>query len=246
MKSSRSMSVFPVGTRVFRQGENLVDFVVSQVGAELVQESMLLAITSKIVSLAENRVVDRSSITKERLIEREADHHLGDAGFGCILTVKHGHLIMSAGIDESNSETGGYILYPEDPFRSARDLWDGLRRQWNIKDLGVILTDSRTTPLRKGVTGFSLAHWGFQGLKNRIGAPDLFGREMKMTMVNLADTLAAAATLGMGETDESRPLAVLECGDVSFVDEGNPSEMHMPPEQDLYYPFFKRGRLTKA
>jgi F420-0:gamma-glutamyl ligase len=245
MSGTLSLGVFPLTTRVFHQGESLLDFVLEQVKPDLVQEAMIVAVTSKLVSLAENRLVDKASTTKERLIDHEADHNLGEVGYGCYLTIKHGLFIPSAGIDESNSETDQYILYPENPFASAKKLWQGLRKCWSVEKLGVIFTDSHTTPLRRGVTGISLAHWGFQGLKDLVGSPDLFGRRMQMTTVNIADGLASAATLMMGEANESRPLAIIRCNDVLFIEETDTTELKMPLLDDLYYPFFKQSLMKK-
>lgn len=238
MKKS-ALSVNPIQTTLFHAGENLVDFIVSQTPAELVHEKMILAITSKIVSLAEGRTVEKSSIAKPALIEREADLFLGEVGFGCYLTIKEGLMIPSAGIDESNSEDGNYILYPANPFASAENLWRELRARWGLRELGILMTDSHSTPLRRGVTGISLAHWGLHGLRDLVGSPDLFGRKMKMTTVNIADALATAATLMMGEADECQPLAVIDCADVIFAEKIPVGEVKMPLEEDLYYPFFK-------
>lgn len=243
MNGLPALNIHPVNTRIFHQSEKLLEFVVEQVRSEFIRESMIVVVTSKIVSLAEMRLVDKASISKERLIENEADHNLGEVAYGCFLTIKHGLFIPSAGIDESNSENDQYILYPENPFRSAKLLWEGLRERWKLKELGVLLTDSHTTPLRKGVTGISLAHWGFVGLKDMIGSPDLFGREMKMTTVNVADALAAAATLMMGEANECRPLAILECNGMEFTENTDSEELKMPLQKDLYYPFFARLSL---
>jgi len=236
----KSLTVQPIRTRIFRTSESIVDFVVDHVDSALVKESMVVAVTSKIVSLAENRLVDRSSISKRDLIAREADENLGEVAHGSFLTIKHGLFILSAGIDESNSEDNQYILYPEDPFLSAKNLWQGLRDRWKLKHLGVILTDSHTTPLRRGVTGLALSHWGFRGLKDLVGSPDLFGRKMKMTTVNVADSLAVTATLLMGEANEAQPLAILHGAPVEFVDHVEKTELTMPLAEDLYAPFFKK------
>src|SRR5205823_3633039 len=76
-------------------------------------------------------------------------------------------------------------------------------------------TDSKTTPLRWGVTGVALAHSGFEALNSYIGQPDLFGRPLHVTRVNVMDALAAAAVLVMGEGAEQTPLAWLD--DLPFV-----------------------------
>ncbi|MBK7889787.1 MAG: coenzyme F420-0:L-glutamate ligase [Bdellovibrionales bacterium] len=211
----------------------------------LVREGLVLAITSKIVSLAERRTVPRDQVEKLELIKREADVYLGPMGYGSHLTIAKGLLLASAGIDESNSKDGDFILYPVDPFMSSMALWKTLREKWKIRDLGIILTDSRTTPLRLGVTGFALAYWGIGGLRRCVGEKDLFGRELKMTSVNVVDGLAAAATLLMGEAAESRPLVVVHPGadsnTVLFSDEISPDELCSTLENDLYWCALRSG-----
>ena len=108
-----ALTVQPVRTRVFRTGEDLADFIVEQVPSQCVRERMVLAVTSKIVSLSENRLVPQNEIGKAELVKRDADVFLGEIGYGCFLTIKEGLMIPSAGIDESNSENGHYILFPE-------------------------------------------------------------------------------------------------------------------------------------
>jgi F420-0:gamma-glutamyl ligase len=75
--------------------------------------------------------------------------------------------------------------------------------------VGVIITDSKTTPLLWGVTGVAIAHAGFKALHDLIGQPDLFGRLLKMEKVNVAQGLATAAVLVMGEAAEQTPLATI-------------------------------------
>lgn len=235
----KSLTVTPIKTEIFRAGNGLLEFVATQIPVNLIREKMILVVTSKIVSLAENRVVKKSAIDKKSLVERESDHYLGEIGYGCHLTVKHGLLIPSAGIDESNSADGHYILFPEDPTASARALWAGLRERWNLRELGVLMTDSHTSPLRLGVTGVGLAYWGFSGIKDLVGQNDLFGRALVMTKINFVDSLSAAAVVMMGEADDRQPLAVLHGAEVAFRDEIDPSEISMGLEKDLYYPILE-------
>jgi dihydrofolate synthase / folylpolyglutamate synthase len=237
-----SLTVTPIKTRVFNLGDCLVDFILESVTRSLIQERMILAVTSKIVSLSENRIVPRNQIDKTSLVHREADHFLGEIGHGVFLTIKHGLFIPSAGIDESNSQFGDFILYPENPFLSAERLWTKLRAEWNLDKLGIVMTDSHTTPLRKGVTGISLAHWGFCGVRSLIGEPDLFGRKLQMTNMNLADGLASSAVMMMGEGNECQPLALISGVALEFKEETKRSEVAMPIHDDLYYPFFQNLR----
>ena len=246
---NRTVSVTPIQTPVFQFGQDLAPFIASAVPRGQVRERMVIAVTSKIVSLAEKRCVSREEIDrgigKIGLVRREADHFLAEVGYGCQLTIKHGLFIPSAGIDESNSQDGSYILFPEDPYLSAKNIWLALKEAWGLKEFGVVLTDSHTTPLRKGVNGISLSHWGFKGVRSLIGKHDLFNRELKMTQINIADGLAGMAVLVMGEGAESTPLAVIEGGDLEFTNdfatdpETVAKEVRMELEDDLYFPFFK-------
>jgi F420-0:gamma-glutamyl ligase len=73
-----------------------------------------------------------------------------------ILTMRNNTIMPSAGIDESNIKDS-YVLHPSDPYKSAEEIWNYLRIKFNIKDLGVIITDSNITMMRKGVSGFALS-----------------------------------------------------------------------------------------
>jgi F420-0:gamma-glutamyl ligase len=229
-------SVTALKTRIFHAGESLTKFIVESVPRESVSEKMVLAVTSKIVSLAERRLVPVSSIDKNSLVRREADIFLGEVGYGVFLTIKDGLFIPSAGIDESNSESGDFILYPSDPTLSAKKIWQELREEWGLNSLGVILTDSHTMPLRRGVTGIGLSYWGFRAVKNMVGTKDLFGRELRMTQMNLLDGLSAMAVMAMGEGAECQPLAVISGAEVEFADECHSSEVRIPAAEDLYAP----------
>lgn len=238
--SSKPMTVRPIETSIFTLNEDLAEFIAREVPSDCVRDGMILAVTSKIMSLAEGRVENRDSIEKQALVEREADTYLGEIGHGCFLTIKHGLMIPSAGIDESNSPSGDYILYPSDPWQSCERLWSSLKARWSLKNLGILLTDSRTMPLRRGTTGVALAYWGFRAVRNMVGTPDLFDRPLKVTQMNVADGLAAAAVLMMGEAREARPLAVIENAEVVFSATTTPNEIQIPVREDLYFPVLSR------
>lgn len=91
-----------------------------------------------------------------------------------------------------------------------------MKSKFKLRNLGVIITDSTTSPLRYGVTGKCITYCGFKGVKSKIGEPDLFGRNLRMTRVNVADALSAAAVLCMGESKEQTPLDIID--DLPFVE----------------------------
>ena len=215
------------------------------------RENSVLAITSKIVSLCEGSFV-KAGGGKERLIKSEADLYIPRklSKYKIMFTIKNNILICSAGIDESN--TGGYyVLWPKDPQKTANEVRKYLAKRFKLKKVGVIITDSRTTMMRKGTLGVALSHSGFASLTSYIGKPDIFGRKLKMTKSSIIDGLAASAVLIMGEGDEQTPLAIIE--DVPFVkfQADNPSKkelkmLSIPLEDDLYAPMLKAVKWRKG
>lgn len=231
------LTIEPLRTEIFHQDQNLVDFIFSHLeGRDL--EGTVLAVTSKLLSLAENRTAS-PSLSKKDLIIAESDHYLGEMGYGCQLSIKHGLLVASAGIDVSNSESGDYLLYPLDPYRSANKLRSELKERLQLREFGLLITDSHTTPLRLGVQGVTLAFAGFVPVKNLVGKKDIFGRPLKMTKTNNADALAAAAVLVMGEAAEQQPLALIRNAPVEFTEEERRWDLEVPPDEDMYRPLYQ-------
>lgn len=239
------VKIIAIKTSLFSKDTDLTDFILKHVGKHL-KEKTILAVTSKILSIAENRTVPKKSIDKITLIKQECEHYLGNIGYGCHLTIKHNLLVPSAGIDESNSENGDYILYPKNPFTSATKIMTSLKKNIPLKDFGVIITDSHTSPRKVGVTGMALAYSGFLGIKNLVGQRDLFNRPLKITKINIADALAASAVLLMGEGSEQKPLAIINKAPVIFSKNNDYKESHISIEEDLYAPLYEPLIQKKA
>lgn len=229
-----------VKTPYFEAHQSLEDFLVLALGDQGLRDGTLIAITSKIVSLAEGQLVAPDQMDRKRLIRQEADQILGEVSHNHTITLKHGLMIPGAGIDSSNSKNEDYILYPKDPWGSAERIGRFLRGHFGFSNLGVILTDSHSVPLRRGVVGISLAHWGFRGIEDCIGKPDLFGRPLKFTKRNVVDALAGMAVLLMGEGDESQPLAVIANAPVEFIEGADRDDLLVTPENDLYLALLKK------
>jgi F420-0:gamma-glutamyl ligase len=111
---------------------------------------------------------------------------------------------------------------------------------YRIAKLGILITDSRVAPLRAGVCGIALGYAGFSGVRDYRGTSDIFGRPLKITQTNVADSLATAATLEMGEGKEQQPLAVIEGAPVEFRENVNKDELRIDIEDDMYGPLFER------
>lgn len=217
-----------------------------------IKERTIIVITSKIVSVCEGKIVKMDEADKKELIEKEADYFLPPEKnkYNITLTIKDNILIPTAGIDESNGN-GYFILWPKNPQKTAGEVRKYLRNKFSVKKLGVIITDSKTTPLRWGTTGVAIAWSGFSALNNYIGKRDIFGRKFEMQKANIADALAVSAVLTMGEGNEQTPLAVIE--DIPFVifQDKNPSKKELNNfrinmDDDLYGPLLKSVKWERG
>lgn len=210
------MKVTSYKTKRINLGDNL--YKILDECLPKIKENSVVAVSSKIVAICEGRVVkNESEEQRDSLAKKEAEFYLPRQynQYGFMITISHGIMVASAGIDASNGN-GYYVLWPKNPQKSANEIRKYLVKKYKLKNIGVIITDSKLTPLRWGVTGVAIAHSGFKALKNYIGTPDIFGRIMRAEKSNVADSLATAAVIEMGEGNEQKPLAIIE--DVKFVD----------------------------
>lgn len=223
------------------------------------KENSVVAVTSKIVSIGEGRCIPIADFPdKDKLVAKEADQYLprDAAPHGLVMhTIKDGMMVASAGIDESNA-ANFYILWPKDPKKSAQRIWEFLKEKFKVKNLGVIITDSRLVPLKRGVVGIAIGYFGFKPLRDYRGKIDIFGREFKMETSNLPDSLATAAVLEMGEGNEQTPIATIT--DIPYIEfiktlskeESGDYSFNIPEKEDMFYPLisavkWKRGGSGK-
>lgn len=236
------MIVRPIKTRVFKEGDNLEAFIRAHI--QKLKENSVLVVTSKIVSLAEKRTAENKNVlTKQKLIRKESEFAMPTKWTW--LTLRDGLIVSSAGIDESNSPGGKLILLPRDCYASAARLRTRLMKAYGVKKLAVVIPDSRTLPLRAGALGMALGYAGMKGLKDYRGTKDIVGRAFRYERAGIADSIACAATLAMGEGNEQCPLAVVEGAPVEFVDRVDKNELYIALEDDLFLPFLKEIPKSK-
>lgn len=218
------------------------------------KEDSVVAVTSKVVSIGEGRCIPFADSTKDELAIKEADRYIPRAkspGGHILHTIKNNMLIASSGVDESNGDKF-FILWPKDPANSAKKIWQFLKNKFKLNYLGVIITDSRLVPLRRGVVGISIGYFGFKPLKDYRGKVDLFGREFKMETSNMPDSLATVAVLEMGEGSESQPIAIIEdIPDIEFIQrEYKPKSpddgFEIDEKEDMFYPFLSSVKWRKG
>ena len=211
----------------------------------------IVAISSKVVSIGEGACVPMDSVDKKTLIAQEADWHrlVLRAHHKHLFTIARGALVGAAGIDESNGNNH-YILYPKNPFLSAKHLRAWFCKTYGVKKLAVVITDSKSDFLRRGATGFALAWDGIDPLRDYRGTADLFGRVIKFEMANLIDSLAAAANLHMGETTERTPVVVIrDAPNIVFKNRSTKvtdDQLYVHPEDDLFEPLLFRPLWKKG
>ena len=209
----------------------------------------VLVVAQKVVSKSEGRRVALSSVEPSararelaavtrkdpRLIElvlRESVDVLRAKRDVIVVEHRRGWIMANAGIDMSNVDAGGEhaLLLPEDPDASCRALRAALA---DIADFGVIVNDSFGRAWRNGVTGTALGVAGLPGVVDLRGRRDRFGRELRTTEVAIADELAAAASLLMGQADEGRPV-ILARGVPYDRRDGNGRELLRPKSMDMF------------
>ena len=208
-----------------------------------------LVVAQKIVSKSEGRLVSLDAVSpgpraRDLAAEVDKDPRLVElvlsesrsvlrARPGLLIVVhRSGAILANAGIDASNVADGAVLLWPEDADASAARLREAFRQRPGV-DVAVVVNDSVGRPWRMGTVGLAIGVSGMPGLVDLRGRRDLYGRPLQVSEVALADELAAAASLAMGQADEGRPM-VLARGVPYSRREGSAAELPRPAEQDLF------------
>ena len=248
----RAMQVRAIQTPIVKKGYDLLALLRDSL--RNLEEKSVIAVTSKVVAICEGAIVPVKEGTyeeKHALAKKEAEAYIDESysKYNLLVAIKHQGIAVDAGIDRSNVGKY-YALLPKDPYKSAKEIWQFLRKEFKVKEVGVLITDSKTQPLKWGTSGTALGHCGFKSLVNKIGTPDLYGRDLQMTQVNVAEGLAAAAVLEMGETDEAKPIAVITGASQVEFQQRPPTkkeikELKIDIKDDVYGPMLSAAPWTK-
>jgi len=241
-------------------GDNLADMILRSL-AEIdlqLQDDDVLVLAQKIVSKAEGRLVKLSDVVPSARALELALHLQKDPRHvevilsetkeivrmrPGVIVVEHrlGFVCANAGVDRSNvasAATPGetaedyLLLLPDNPDRSCAELRDRLLESTGVK-LAVIINDSHGRAWRNGTVGVALGAAGLPALLDLRGTPDLFDYPLQVTQVGLADELAAAASMLMGQAAEGRPIIHVR-GVPYRLREGNAQELIRPKELDMF------------
>jgi coenzyme F420-0:L-glutamate ligase/coenzyme F420-1:gamma-L-glutamate ligase len=210
-----------------KQGDDLAAMIVSAVqtaGTEILSRDIVV-VAQKIVSKAEGRIVDLRAIVPSRKAKNLARSHGKDprlveiilqeslrvvrARNGILITeTRHGFVCANSGVDQSNVRRKSHvILLPIDPDKSASRIRSGIRKICN-RDVAVVITDTFGRPFRNGQINVAIGLAGMDPIKSYVGSSDMYGKELRVTEIAIADEVASAAELVMGKSDRV-PVAIL-------------------------------------
>jgi coenzyme F420-0:L-glutamate ligase/coenzyme F420-1:gamma-L-glutamate ligase len=227
-----SVRLLPVeGLPEVRAGDDLGGLLAPALSTLGLRTGDVVAVTQKIVSKAEGRVVPEAGEGRAAWVARETRRAVARRDDLVIAETAHGFVCANAGVDASNVEAGFLTLLPVDPDGSAERLRAALRERLDV-DVGVVVTDTFGRPWRRGLVNVAIGCAGIAALVDLRGTLDHDGRVLEATVVALADEVAAASGLVMGKAS-GVPAAIVR----GLDDRGAPSparELVRPPEEDLF------------
>ena len=218
----------------------------------VVEDYDVIVIAQKVISKSENRYVNLDTLkisekAKDLALKLNKDKGLVQLIMNeskkilstekNVIIVEHllGFININAGIDQSNipQDKNLALLLPEDPSKSAKELQIKLSEMLD-KNISIIVSDSMTRPYRSGVINFALASHNIQSLLDLKGEKDLYGNKLKGTEVAVADELASAAGLLMGQSDEKKPVILIKGFNKSTYQINNSFDLIVSDNDDLY------------
>ena len=212
----------------------------------------VVVVAQKIISKSENRYIDLNKITPSEKAITLAKELNRDSSFiqvilnesneivstdKNVIIVEHklGFININAGIDRSNipQDINQVLLLPKNPTISANNLRLALSEKFK-KQIAVVITDSMTRPYRSGVTNFALASSNLQSLIDLSGEKDMYGNILKNTEIAVADEIAAASGLLMGQGSDKKPVVIIKGFNKNKYKVNDALDLVVSREDDLY------------
>ena len=238
------------GIREVRSGDDIGEIIASAAAELHLSDDDVIVVTQKIVSKAEDRLVDLATVEPSALAVNWAERwgkdprqvevvlresaeiiRMGPGGL-IISRTRHGLVCANAGVDVSNVGGGDVAaLLPLDPDASARRIREGIRRRTGASP-AVIVSDSFGRPWRNGIVNVAIGSAGIEAILDLRGEPDAAGRPMQATIIAVADELASAADLAGGKV-EGRPVVVVR-GYAWRSSEAGAAALVMERDRDLF------------
>ncbi|MDG6242877.1 MAG: coenzyme F420-0:L-glutamate ligase [Methanolobus sp.] len=229
---------------LIKKGDDIASIICERTEIE---DNDIIVVASTIVSKAEGRTFRLEDINAKEEAKRIADRHGLDERFvQAVLDSSHevlvefpiflvetnnGHICIKAGIDESNVDKGYLAYLPPDPDLSAQLIGEGIEKITG-KNISVIVTDTNGRAFKVGQTGIAIGVYSIRPINNWKGKKDLFGNTLAITEEAVADEIAGAANLLMGEGDGGYPVIIIRGLQLRSKD-GSIKEMYRSDREDV-------------
>jgi len=241
------------GLPIIKTGDNLGQLIceAAEKQGTPIQNGDIIVITHVIVSRAEGTIINLDEITPSEFAKNIAKQYEKDPALvevvlresksisrmadGILITeTKHGFVCANSGVDKSNVPGERIVtLLPQDPDGSVECVRQEIRQLTDC-DVAVIVSDTHGRPLRNGEINVAIGVAGINPIRDRRGEKDLFGYVLRVKQTAIADELASAAELVIGQADEGVPVAIIRGYKYPKSDSAKATELIRPKEKDLF------------
>jgi coenzyme F420-0:L-glutamate ligase/coenzyme F420-1:gamma-L-glutamate ligase len=235
------------------KGDNIAELIFKAAKEQNtpLQENDVIVVTHVVVSKAEGNVVNLDAVSPSEqakkiaqqtgkepevveVILRETKEIVRIGQNSLITETKNGIVCANAGVDRSNVEgERNMVLLPKDPDASARKIRQEIKKLAGC-DVAVIVSDTHGRPLRRGEINVAIGVAGIKPIRDRRGEKDLFGYVLRIKQTAIADELASAAELVIGQADEGIPAAIIRGYNYRKDENASARELTRPKETDLF------------
>ena len=256
------MGVFPTnviqiigieGLPIIREGDNLAELICmsAKKNGVSIKNGDILVVTHVVVSRAEGRIINLDEVTPSEFAKVIAKQYEKDPALvevvlreskaiirmadGILITEsKHGFICANSGVDRSNVPgQRNVVALPVAPDSSAEKIRQEIKKITNC-DVAVIISDTHGRPLRMGEINVAIGVAGIKPIRDRRGEKDLFGYELRIKQTAIADELASAAELAIGQASEGIPVAIIRGYNYPKCESARANELIRPKEKDLF------------
>jgi coenzyme F420-0:L-glutamate ligase/coenzyme F420-1:gamma-L-glutamate ligase len=249
-----TIKIIPIeGLPLIKKGDKIADLILIALKNQKIhlQEKDIIVITHVAISKAEGRIVDLTRINPSRkateiakktgkdpalveVILRESKEIVRMKRNSIITEHNSGMVCANAGIDRSNIKgERKVVLLPEDANASARNIQKEISEKVGFK-VGIIISDTHGRPLRRGEINVAIGVAGFKPIRDRRGEKDLFGYILKNKRTAIADELASAAELVIGQANEGIPASIIRGYTYQYVESASANELARPKDKDFF------------
>jgi len=252
-----NITLIPIKCRIIKPNEDIIPILDESLNKNKInlEKKDILVIAENAIATAEGNLVKLGSINPSNEAIELAKKHDMDPNHvqvilnesqkiyggvsGALLALKDNMICANAGVDSSNVPEGYVSLLPKNAKKTAEKIRSELKKRFKV-DIGVVISDSRVYPLRRGTVGFAIATSGIVELIDDRGKKDIYGKEMKITMRAIADSLSSTAQLLMGETNELIPFVLIRGLDLHSNSQ-NETHLNLDATECLFMNNFLKG-----